>query len=443
MRNLSMFLFAAALAPLVAAQTAQASSVYVVHGIPGRDLGLSADLPVDVSVNGACALPGFTFGTIEGPLELPAGAYDIEIALADAAAPCSRPAVISAPAVTLADGESYAIVAHLSEAGAPTASVFVNDLAPTAGARLSVHHTAAAPAVDILAGAQAGSLGPVAGLTGVTNGLKGDVEVPAGSLSVAVAPAGQPESAAVFGPAALSLAAERAYLVFAVGSLANNTFTVLIKDIDVRTAQVYVLHGIVGDDLGAPTALPVDVRVNGDCLLPGFTFGQFVGPVTLPPGNYDIAVSLASAVPCSSAPVIDAAGVAIQAGTSIIAAHLSEAGAPTASVFQVELNQDRRARRLFAAHTAAAPTVDFQFFARRAHSFGQFIRGVFRGVSNGEQRGADFRRSRSTIAGFIFPAGSRQALGGTRLQVAPGGTGLVFAVGSLSNGTLQFLTPSL
>ena len=56
--------------------------VYVVHGINGTDLGLSEALPVDVSLNGACALPGFTFGEIVGPLELPVGSYDIAIGLA-------------------------------------------------------------------------------------------------------------------------------------------------------------------------------------------------------------------------------------------------------------------------------------------------------------------------------------------------------------------------
>ena len=33
-------------------------TVYVVHGIPGDDIGLPTDLPVDISVNGACALEG-------------------------------------------------------------------------------------------------------------------------------------------------------------------------------------------------------------------------------------------------------------------------------------------------------------------------------------------------------------------------------------------------
>ena len=42
-------------------------TVYVVHAIPG--------VTVDVYVNGKDTLPGFTPGTVAGPLSLPAGSY--------------------------------------------------------------------------------------------------------------------------------------------------------------------------------------------------------------------------------------------------------------------------------------------------------------------------------------------------------------------------------
>ena len=58
--------------------------------------------------------------------------------------------MIRADDVPLDAGVDYSIVAHLTEDGMPTASVFVNDL--RAGrfiAGLNVFHTAAAPRVDI------------------------------------------------------------------------------------------------------------------------------------------------------------------------------------------------------------------------------------------------------------------------------------------------------
>ena len=73
-------LFGAMLLALVPAAAASAQSadgqVVVVHGVP--------DLTVDVYVNGDLTLENFEFGTVAGPLTLPAGTYDLEIYPADA-----------------------------------------------------------------------------------------------------------------------------------------------------------------------------------------------------------------------------------------------------------------------------------------------------------------------------------------------------------------------
>ena len=53
------------------------AEVYVVHGVPG--------LTVDVYVNGALTLDDFQPETVAGPLDLPAGSYDVAITAADAA----------------------------------------------------------------------------------------------------------------------------------------------------------------------------------------------------------------------------------------------------------------------------------------------------------------------------------------------------------------------
>ena len=55
---------------------------------------------------------------------------------------------------TLPAGGNVTLVAHLSESGQPTITPFVNDVSSVAAgqARLVVRHTAAAPAVDVLAG---------------------------------------------------------------------------------------------------------------------------------------------------------------------------------------------------------------------------------------------------------------------------------------------------
>ena len=135
-----------------AAAQAQPAKVYAIHGIPGGDLGLDPALPVDVAVNGACALTNFRFGEIRGPLSLPAGSYTFEIKLNLGGAACSGLTAIGPAVVPFAAGETATLIAHLTEAGSPTASKFVNDVSKTGAgrARLVAHHTAAAPAVDVV-----------------------------------------------------------------------------------------------------------------------------------------------------------------------------------------------------------------------------------------------------------------------------------------------------
>ena len=75
-----------------AAAQSQPARVVVVHGIPGGAVGAAADLPVDVSVNGACALPNFRYRQIVGPLHLPAGTISVAIHPANPSRPCGPPA---------------------------------------------------------------------------------------------------------------------------------------------------------------------------------------------------------------------------------------------------------------------------------------------------------------------------------------------------------------
>lgn len=199
------------------------ASVFVVHGINGTDVGLSEALPVDVSVGGACALPNFTFRTIEGAIELPAGSYDIAVSLADGA--CTGPVVIDAPGVALGDGDVVSIVAHLTADGIPTASVFPTDISAVPGrARVIARHTADFGEVDVVVD------GGVA-FAGVPNGVQGAADLRPGRHTVAITPAGG--GAAAFSTP-LVLRPFTAYVAYAVGTPENGTFEVLLQSIGLR-----------------------------------------------------------------------------------------------------------------------------------------------------------------------------------------------------------------
>lgn len=207
-------------APLFA-QTGNAT-VYVVHGIPGEDVGAARALPVDVSVNGTCALKNFQFGDIAGPVNLPAGTVTVKISLASASNPCGGPTAIGPAGIQLKAGENASIVACLTSDGKPTAKKFTNDVSKAAGgrAKVAVHHTAFAPRVDV-------TVSPKITINAFRNGEKYVFEADAGAAQVSIAPAGS--DTPVFGPISLTLTKGTGYLVYAVGSVANNTFTLLVK----------------------------------------------------------------------------------------------------------------------------------------------------------------------------------------------------------------------
>jgi hypothetical protein len=208
-----LLLVITALGGTVAAADPGMGTVTVVHGVPG--------LTVDVYVNNQLTLPNFAPGTVTDPLSLPAGDYTIDIRPAGAAAD-------SAPAIsgkaTLAAGANVTIEAHLTADGKPTLSVFSNGTsALEAGtARLVVRHTAAAPAVDILAD------GSVL-FSNLSNPNEASADVPAGSYGVTIAPTGTTD--VVFDAGTLKLEAGTAYFVYAYGSLSDNTFALAIQTI--------------------------------------------------------------------------------------------------------------------------------------------------------------------------------------------------------------------
>jgi hypothetical protein len=223
------------LSPMSAASAASTATVYVVHGIPKT--------PVDVYVDGKRAIDDFQPGTSQGPVDLPAGPHKVALFPSDANDGSGAP-LLSADA-DLTAGANVTLVAHLSADGKPTVTPFKNDVAKVAAgqARLVVRHTAAAPAVDVLAGGK-----PV--IQGLTNPNEKELTVPAGSVSAAVAAAGSTDP--VLGPADVDLKEGTATFVHAIGSLQD-------KSLALVSFTVSNLHsspsGVPG---GAPSGAPYE-----------------------------------------------------------------------------------------------------------------------------------------------------------------------------------------
>lgn len=125
--------------------------VTVGHGIYGEDLGLPAELPVDVLVNDDCFLQDLEFSDFEGPVAVMSGTYTVAVALSDGDPDLCDGTVVISDVLTFEEGLNYTVFAHLTEAGDPTATLYENDVndAVAGHTRLTVRHTAAAPAVDL------------------------------------------------------------------------------------------------------------------------------------------------------------------------------------------------------------------------------------------------------------------------------------------------------
>jgi hypothetical protein len=208
-------LTAAAWATTVLPVSAQApeARIHLLHGIPG--------VAVDVEAGGEPVFEGFEFGDTQD-LSALAGqtlpGLQVKVAGTDDVA-------IDAGDVALPESGNYTVVAHLDDAGTPALAVFANDTAAIAAGqgRLTVRHAAAAPAVDVLANG-------TAAFSDVVNGAEGSADLPVGTISASVVPAGQTEPV-VIGPADLAIEDGTSLVVYAVGSLEGESLTVLTESI--------------------------------------------------------------------------------------------------------------------------------------------------------------------------------------------------------------------
>jgi hypothetical protein len=185
----------------VGTASAADASLNVVHGIPGVD--------VEVCVNGAVAIPGFNPGEVVTGVPLPAGTYDVRIVAAGDT--CDDTAILEAEGIELASGKNYTAIAYLTADGSPTLGLFKNNVKPLKSdtARLTVRHTAAAPAVDVWA--NGGAL-----LEDVPNGVSATMRVPTGVYAAWVSLPG--DYSPVIGPAVLDLKEGKGYQVYAWGN---------------------------------------------------------------------------------------------------------------------------------------------------------------------------------------------------------------------------------
>jgi hypothetical protein len=208
------------------------SYTYIVHGIPGRDVGVAYNpsFPIDVSVDGACIVKNAQFGNIIGPVEIPSGTVTVLAYTANATNPCSGRAILGTQA-GVALGQTISVVAGETANRTLTFNPLVVDLMPVAlnSGRVVIYHQADAPALDVLGAALTADQRNVTlsdiGLTGIARGQGKAAAVQAGTVylgRVMFPGAAEPS----YGPPA-SVGNRAVEIEYLVGSAATGSLTVL------------------------------------------------------------------------------------------------------------------------------------------------------------------------------------------------------------------------
>lgn len=226
MKNKLYAALAAAALAVIPATAAMAdghvnAQVTIVHGVPGAD-------GVDITADGDALLEGVDFTDV-ATTEVPAGTYSIAVE-------ADGEAAIGPVDLTFSEGGKYAVVAHLTEDGDLTATQFtVND-----AEGISAFHTAAFPAVAIVAGGEIQA-------DDLTNGNAAQIDAPAGTElpDVGVAAAGTTELALEAGD--VTIPEGQRVLAFAVGSPDDETIQLVTEVVDVAAADD-AMNGDNGDD---------------------------------------------------------------------------------------------------------------------------------------------------------------------------------------------------
>jgi len=202
--------------------------LYIVHGLPGRDVSASLDpaLPVDILLNNdLCIERGTTFGLVVGPLALPSGQYNLKMGPANPFVPCSESPIVDTD-VSLKAGQDVTAIAALDEKGQPTVLNFVNDLASVAEgqARVTLTNAGDAPVLQV-------TLQVVNSKQkytyNVNPGKAVDATLPANEYTIEVAA----KDSLLIPPQPILLTSVSATLVYAVGRADNGSLALVTKTI--------------------------------------------------------------------------------------------------------------------------------------------------------------------------------------------------------------------
>jgi hypothetical protein len=239
---------------------------------------MSWDAPaVDILAGGAPVVEGLEFPNVAGPLSVPGGAYDFDVAVAG-----TDTIAIDIPEITLDNGVAYSVYAIGSLANESLTAVPLVD-ADTRAANVRVAHLSPdAPAVDVFVNGGAA-------LESVPFGaISAYLEVAPGEYQIQVAPEGAGAESAVI-DATLTFGPGTWTTVAAANNVADIT-PLVFKDaapvVNADVAQLRAYHA------SADAPAKVDIATDGankkQAVIKKLKFGKNTGFLELPAGEIDL-----------------------------------------------------------------------------------------------------------------------------------------------------------
>lgn len=190
-------------------------------------------------------------------------------------------------------------------------------------------------------------------------------------------------------------------------------------------ATLSVLHAVPD--------VTVDVYLDGERAIDDFTPGTLAGPMMVPAGAHQLAITASDATDASK-PIIGPADVSFDAGGNYTAvAHDATDGSPTATVFTNDTSAVAAGQgRLVVRHVAAAPAVDVLAGGK----------AVVSNLSNPDEQALELPAG--TVSATVAATGTTDpVIGPADVAVTAGSSTIVYAWGSLDDDNLALATQTI
>lgn len=190
-------------------------------------------------------------------------------------------------------------------------------------------------------------------------------------------------------------------------------------------ATLSVLHAV--------PAVTVDVYLDGKRALDDFTPGSLAGPMMVPAGAHQLAITASDAADASK-PIIGPVDVTLDGGADYTAvAHDKTDGSPTATLFTNDTSAVGPGQgRLIVRHVAAAPAVDVLAGGE----------AVVSNLANPDEQALELPAG--TVSASVAATGTTDpVIGPADVAVTAGSDTIVYAWGSLDDSNLALATQTI